>query len=84
MFFLESFHVSQSDECVKRLQKCNFCELELPWRELQEHSLACGSRTELCIDCGRYVTLRDQRDHSRTCPSTDQVSPPTSKPGTKS
>lgn len=73
--------------CVERLQKCDFCELDMPWKELQEHSLACGSRTELCRECGRYVTLRDQPDHSQTCSSTDQASalpPPTRKPGTDS
>lgn len=66
--------VSQSDECVERLQICHFCNLELPWRELEEHCLACGSRTELCRECGRYITLRDQREHALTCSSTDQVS----------
>lgn len=66
--------VSQSDECVERLQICHFCDLELPWRELEEHTLTCGSRTELCRECGRYITLRDQREHALTCSSTDQVS----------
>lgn len=66
--------VSQSDECVERLQICHFCDLELPWRELEEHCLACGSRTELCRECGRYITLRDQPEHTVTCSSTRQVS----------
>ncbi|XP_075892939.1 XIAP-associated factor 1 [Nelusetta ayraudi] len=74
----------ESDECVERLRKCDFCELDMPWKELQEHGLACGSRTELCRECGSYVTLRDQPDHSQTCSSTGQASalrPPTRKPG---
>uniref|UniRef100_A0A671Y3Q5 XIAP associated factor 1 n=1 Tax=Sparus aurata TaxID=8175 RepID=A0A671Y3Q5_SPAAU len=60
----------QSDECVERPQSCHFCELELPWKQLDEHQLVCGSRTELCRDCGRYVTLRDQAEHGLTCSDT--------------
>ncbi|KAM4627950.1 XIAP-associated factor 1 [Polymixia lowei] len=60
----------ESDECEERLQCCDFCQLELPWRDLREHSVACGSRTELCHDCGRYVTLKDQLEHAQACPGT--------------
>ncbi|KAE8295625.1 XIAP-associated factor 1 BIRC4-binding protein [Larimichthys crocea] len=73
----------ESDECVERLQSCQYCELELPWKELDEHHVACGSRTELCRECGRYVTLRDQPGHGLTCSATDDGSGPpqtTSKP----
>ncbi|RVE64733.1 hypothetical protein OJAV_G00128440 [Oryzias javanicus] len=66
---MERRHLSdhQSDECLERLQKCSFCELEVRFRELDEHLLVCGSRTELCNDCNRYVKLRDLQDHSFTC-----------------
>lgn len=66
---MESCHLMdhQSDECVERLQSCQYCELELPWKELDEHTLVCGSRTELCRDCNRYVTLKDQPEHRLTC-----------------
>ncbi|KAF7649597.1 hypothetical protein LDENG_00138940 [Lucifuga dentata] len=57
----------ESEECEERLKCCQFCQLELPWKELEEHSLVCGSRTELCRDCGRYVTLKDQLEHVQTC-----------------
>ncbi|XP_076590473.1 XIAP-associated factor 1-like [Chaetodon auriga] len=73
----------ESDECVERLQSCQFCELELPWKQLNEHHQACGSRTELCRDCGRYVTLRELPEHGLTCSATDGGSgppPATSKP----
>ncbi|XP_003968784.1 XIAP-associated factor 1 [Takifugu rubripes] len=60
----------QSDHCAERLQTCLFCKLELPWKELSQHQLVCGSRTELCGDCGRYVTLRDQAVHELSCPAT--------------
>ncbi|XP_045929229.1 XIAP-associated factor 1 isoform X1 [Micropterus dolomieu] len=73
----------ESDECVERLQSCQFCELELPWKDLAAHRLVCGSRTELCRDCGRYVTLRDLPEHGLTCSAAGNGSGPpqaTSKP----
>ncbi|XP_044211212.1 XIAP-associated factor 1 [Thunnus albacares] len=66
----------ESDECVERLQSCQYCELELPWKELAGHSLVCGSRTELCRDCNRYVTLKDQAEHRLTCSDADSGSGP--------
>uniref|UniRef100_A0A3Q1AHK8 TRAF-type domain-containing protein n=2 Tax=Amphiprion ocellaris TaxID=80972 RepID=A0A3Q1AHK8_AMPOC len=66
----------EADECEERLQSCVFCELELAWKELDQHCLACGSRTELCRDCGRYVKLRDQPEHEMTCSATDNNSSP--------
>ncbi|XP_034722644.1 XIAP-associated factor 1 [Etheostoma cragini] len=82
---MERCHLAdhEADECVERLQSCQFCELELPWKELAEHCLVCGSRTELCRDCGRYVTLRDQPKHGLTCSVTNNGTDPpqtTSKP----
>ena len=63
----------QSDECEARLQCCEFCQLEVPWSSLADHSLTCGSRTELCGDCGRYVTLRDQLEHALICLKADST-----------
>ena len=61
---------------MERRECCHFCELELPWKQLDEHQLVCGSRTELCRDCGRYVTLRDQAKHGLTCSDTVNGSGP--------
>ncbi|KAM6987676.1 XIAP-associated factor 1 [Tautogolabrus adspersus] len=66
----------ESDECSERLQSCHFCELEMPFKKLDEHAVVCGSRTELCRDCGCYVTLRDQPKHALTCSETDNASSP--------
>ncbi|XP_028320819.1 XIAP-associated factor 1-like isoform X2 [Gouania willdenowi] len=64
----------EENECVERLQSCSFCELELPWKQLDEHCLACGSRTERCLDCGRYVKLCDQPQHDSTCSDSKNTS----------
>uniref|UniRef100_A0A3B3V278 XIAP associated factor 1 n=1 Tax=Poecilia latipinna TaxID=48699 RepID=A0A3B3V278_9TELE len=58
---IERCHL-EDHECPERLQMCTFCELEVPWKQLEEHSVVCGSRTELCKDCGRYVKLSDQSE----------------------
>lgn len=71
---------SQSDHCAERLQPCLFCNLELPWKELDQHQHVCGSRTELCGDCGHYVILRYQSVHELTCPASSAPSPTNSKP----
>uniref|UniRef100_A0A3B3QHQ5 TRAF-type domain-containing protein n=1 Tax=Paramormyrops kingsleyae TaxID=1676925 RepID=A0A3B3QHQ5_9TELE len=57
----------QENECEDRLQCCQFCQLQLPFRNLAEHISACGSRTELCPDCNRYVKLQDMDAHSTSC-----------------
>ncbi|MEQ2280641.1 hypothetical protein AMECASPLE_022001 [Ameca splendens] len=66
----------EAEECPERLQMCQFCELEVAWKQLQEHSVVCGSRTELCRDCGRYVKLSDQPAHSSTCSAADEEDTP--------
>ncbi|XP_076138762.1 XIAP-associated factor 1 [Alosa pseudoharengus] len=59
----------EADECKERLVSCEFCQLELPLSTMEEHTVACGSRTERCLDCGRYVTLKDQLRHAKICSS---------------
>ncbi|KAM9318352.1 XIAP-associated factor 1 [Pholidichthys leucotaenia] len=61
----------EKNTCNKRLQNCVFCELEVPWKDLEEHTDVCGSRTERCEDCGQYVLLRNQPDHALTCSASD-------------
>ncbi|XP_061576146.1 XIAP-associated factor 1-like isoform X2 [Cololabis saira] len=72
----------QWDECQHRLQGCEFCELEVPVKDLDEHRLVCGSRTELCRDCSRYVKLTDLAEHRLICLAADNSSSP--PPGTSS
>uniref|UniRef100_A0A8C5BC30 TRAF-type domain-containing protein n=1 Tax=Gadus morhua TaxID=8049 RepID=A0A8C5BC30_GADMO len=69
---------SQVEECTARLLCCDFCELELPVRRLEEHQQVCGSRTEHCNTCHRYVLLRNLAQHTLACPAT--AGPATSWP----
>ncbi|KAL6105012.1 xaf1 [Pungitius sinensis] len=76
----------QADTCAQRLQSCCFCELELPLKHLDQHRVACGSRTELCADCGRYVTLRERPGHGAACsasgpPGASGATPPPKNKG---
>lgn len=48
----------------------------MPWKELKQHCLACGSRTELCKDCNTYVKLSDRVTHLSTCSGADSYSSP--------
>ncbi|XP_036393298.1 XIAP-associated factor 1-like [Megalops cyprinoides] len=60
----------EAEECEDRLKSCDYCQLELPWKSLAEHTEACGSRTERCGDCSRYIRLRDQEAHALLCSPT--------------
>ncbi|KAK0135806.1 XIAP-associated factor 1 [Merluccius polli] len=66
---------TQVQDCVVRLLCCEFCELELPCRELEEHECVCGSRTERCNICHNYILLRDQAQHAHTCSAANGVPP---------
>ncbi|XP_026527424.1 XIAP-associated factor 1 isoform X1 [Notechis scutatus] len=57
----------EAEECQERSVKCHFCELELPFRKLQSHLDACGSRTTMCWDCGKYIMHKAQEGHKLTC-----------------
>ncbi|XP_062872765.1 XIAP-associated factor 1 [Trichomycterus rosablanca] len=63
----------EKDNCPKRLQICEFCQLEVPASSLKEHTLACGSRTERCQECNQYVILKDRLQHAQFCLAEDQI-----------
>ncbi|XP_067328225.1 XIAP-associated factor 1 [Anolis sagrei] len=58
----------QAEQCTERPSTCAFCNLGLPFRRLEAHQEACGSRTERCWDCGQYVLLRALDRHGWECP----------------
>ncbi|KAF7700390.1 XIAP-associated factor 1 [Silurus meridionalis] len=64
----------EANECTKRLESCEYCQMDLPWSDLKEHTVACGSRTELCPDCKKYVRLKDQLQHANICSSEEDFS----------
>ena len=51
--------------CPERRRPCDFCKLDHPARELEDHEGYCGSRTERCEDCGDFVMLRDWERHQQ-------------------
>eukprot|EP00118_Oscarella_pearsei_P004170 m.17335 g.17335 ORF g.17335 m.17335 type:complete len:860 (+) comp27451_c0_seq1:139-2718(+) len=50
-------------KCVERKEICQFCNLQMTFKELGEHENYCGSRTEQCEECGRYVMLKEKLVH---------------------
>ncbi|KAM9469422.1 XIAP-associated factor 1 [Clarias gariepinus] len=61
----------EANKCTERLQSCKYCQLDLPFSNLKEHTVTCGSRTERCPDCKQYVILKDQLQHAQTCTSVE-------------
>lgn len=63
---ISSIHV-QTEECHERAMKCEICELEMPFNQLQEHLNTCASRTEWCWECNKYIMYKDQNKHKDIC-----------------
>ncbi|NXP11591.1 XAF1 factor, partial [Thinocorus orbignyianus] len=57
----------ETKECHERAMKCKICELELPFKKLQEHLNTCASRTERCWECNKYVMYKDLNKHKDIC-----------------
>lgn len=63
----------QKDTCPKRPAACEYCELEMPYSVLQEHTQYCGTRTEACTRCGAFIMHKDSLRHeSSNCTYPEQ------------
>ncbi|GIX79070.1 hypothetical protein CEXT_812581 [Caerostris extrusa] len=61
--------------CPKKRVSCEYCELELPLDEIEEHTNACGSRTEKCLKCNKHIIIRDLKEHTDFCMNNETFSP---------
>lgn len=43
--------------------ECQYCHLEFPGQNLEQHEDYCGSRTEQCPECSDYVMLKEWEKH---------------------
>ncbi|PKU40880.1 xiap-associated factor 1 [Limosa lapponica baueri] len=57
----------ETKECHERAMKCKICELEMPFKKLQEHLNTCASRTERCWECNKYIMYKDLNKHKEIC-----------------
>ena len=57
----------KSSFCPLRPAHCNYCELDIPFKEFHAHKQQCGSRTEPCEQCGQRYELRVLPEHFRRC-----------------
>ena len=53
-------------ECPQRPHQCAYCELEMPFSEINGHQDYCGTRTERCTRCSQYIMVKDQARHDDT------------------
>ncbi|CAK85863.1 unnamed protein product (macronuclear) [Paramecium tetraurelia] len=53
--------------CSNRQTKCDYCSLQLPHIDYQDHEKTCGSRTLRCNHCSQYVMMRDIQYHLQIC-----------------
>lgn len=59
----DSIVQSQSSDASIMLVTCEFCEIDVPLRDLSEHAYICGNRTDICEGCMCYVRLCDFPSH---------------------
>jgi len=62
---LLEFH--KASECPKRIVRCQYCPLEMPYVERYEHEKKCGSQTDRCEFCHKYVKKQDLAVHVVDC-----------------
>jgi len=60
--------------CTYSTVKCEYCEIDVPIKDLTEHLGYCGSRTNKCSKCGKWVILANISDHG--CDGEFMESPP--------
>ena len=51
------------NNCSGRVIACQFCEMECLKSNLEEHEVACGSRTECCTHCDNFILVRMFKAH---------------------
>eukprot|EP01105_Mastigella_eilhardi_P005326 TRINITY_DN1705_c0_g1_i7.p1 TRINITY_DN1705_c0_g1~~TRINITY_DN1705_c0_g1_i7.p1 ORF type:complete len:569 (-),score=89.30 TRINITY_DN1705_c0_g1_i7:60-1766(-) len=56
-------------ECPLRLMRCEHCSLQVPFRDLANHTAYCGARTEVCDACGRSYLTKNAKRHQTECPA---------------
>lgn len=69
MFIFFSFSPPKSSECSQRLVLCQYCDLEIVYRQSKEHEDYCGARTEPCLQCKANVMLKEKDVHAFLCGS---------------
>ncbi|BFZ18946.1 hypothetical protein BsWGS_21985 [Bradybaena similaris] len=52
-----------TEECSRKLMRCEYCELSLHKNEMEAHVDYCGSRTECCPLCQQYIMQKDKLRH---------------------
>lgn len=57
----------KKNDCPKRIVRCEYCPLEMPYNEKFEHEKKCGAQTEKCDRCKKYIQKKDYPIHVVTC-----------------
>ena len=53
--------------CSEKPKICNFCNLEIKFKEYSSHIYHCSTRTQKCELCGKFIIMRDFEDHLPKC-----------------
>lgn len=62
-------------ECPKRIVRCQYCPLEMPYNEKLAHENRCGSQTEKCDKCNKYIRRSEFPVHIVECSKPKPTTP---------
>ena len=74
------FNLSQAEHCPQRQVQCEYCEMDMDFKNMTEHKDFCGSRTDPCPLCNRYIFFRDKALHEDSNCQYPKVKPTKSNP----
>ena len=67
-------------ECPRRITKCKFCPLDMPYIEIWSHEQTCGAKTNKCDKCNQWIKKSDWDNHYPVCGLKDVSPPPNNSP----
>ena len=57
----------KQNDCPKRIVKCNYCPLDMPYVEIWAHEQTCGAKTQKCFFCNEWIKNKDWDAHIEYC-----------------
>lgn len=53
----------EMNECESRLVNCQYCEMTLPFSQVESHEASCGNITEVCEQCNARIMRKHRIGH---------------------
>jgi len=54
-------------DCPRRITKCRYCPLDMPYIEIWSHEQTCGAKTNKCYFCTEWIKKKEWDAHIDYC-----------------